>query len=161
MSIKISSLRLGQVRNNTGFVFSDMHLDIDIRNTDTDKKGILSKAKAKDIIIDFDEQAIKNSLINLFNTRPGQKILNPLFGLDLSQWLFYPCSVKMGKQIANTMLQGIRQYEPRVKVSKIDVIALPEQDQYNITLILAIPKLSNSNVSFTGVLNHQGFNEIF
>ena len=40
----------------------------------------------QDLKIDYDEKAIYNSIRNIFNTKKGQKILNPTFGLDLEQY---------------------------------------------------------------------------
>ena len=133
MSIKISSLRLGQVRNNTGFVFSDMHLDIDIRNTDTDKKGILSKAKAKDIIIDF-----SNEVYDRMNNN-NQRNLIHTFGFDvipdkdLNLWLLEMNEVPGPTVVYESRLPKAFRYFPTIFMDNmLDEIINPMQENTDV-----------------------------
>ena len=63
-------------------LYRDIVLDLKIdytKNTQLEKRR-----EIKDLQISENLGAIKNSLFNLFTTMPGQKILNPLFGLNLT-----------------------------------------------------------------------------
>lgn len=109
--------------------YTDLHLDIQGSPT----------SFTRDIKVDNDLQAIKNSLSNLFSTVPGQKLLDPTYGLNLLQFLFEPVTKTVGTMIGQTILNGIQKYEPRVTILQISVDGDPDQNQYNITLGLQIP----------------------
>jgi len=69
-----------------GYLYKDLFLDLTpsvYYNRQLNKEVIL-----KDVQGSYDEQAIKNSITNIFLTSPGQKILSPEFGLDLRRYLF-------------------------------------------------------------------------
>ena len=104
-----------------------------------------------------DELAIKNSLVNLFNTTPGEKILNPEFGLNLKRFLFEPLTDLTARIIGETIYEGISKYEPRVRIINIGVIKDIDNQQFDITISIAIPKLSNQKVSFKGTLTKEQF----
>lgn len=110
-----------------------------------------------DLMGSYDEQAIKNSLINLFNTTPGEKLLNPTFGLNLKRYLFEPVTDLTARIIGETIYEGITTFEPRVKIGNISVKKNIEQQQFEITISISIPKLSNRSVSFKGVLTKEQF----
>ena len=103
-----------------------------------------------------DIEDIKQSLHNLFNTKPGQRLTNPFFGLDLSGFLFDPISEIVANTIGRTIQQGVRQWEPRVILDSLRVIGIPPQTLYEITfgLSFADNRLHTiglqANVSTTG-----------
>ena len=115
--------------------YTDLHLDI----TGTPNNGI------KDIQVDTDIRAIKNSLSNLFTTMPGQKLLNPAYGLNLMQFLFDPISKVTANLIGQSILRGIKQFEPRIEVVKVRVLGNIDENTYNITLIIRLPDLPNAD----------------
>lgn len=138
VAIKISNLQ--QISDQyaiKNFVYSDLHLDLT-------KKGkynpeINSLIETPDLILDYDERAIKNSLRNLFNTRPSQRILFPEYGLDLYQLLFEPISETNARVLGERLVNAITLYEPRVRVKRCDVNPYPDDQLYDITLILEFP----------------------
>ena len=153
-SINLDILKKPQTENR--YLYRDLRLDM--KNDDIMQTGGLYRESTyTDIEMSFDEAAIKNSLTNLFTTMPGQKLLNPDYGLNLSQFLFIPASQTMAKMIGNQLLEGIQKYEPRVSVININVSVDEEAAEYEIDLSLKIPKLSNASVSFTGILQQPGF----
>lgn len=112
--------------------YTDLHLDI---------IGYPIGAP-RDILVDNDLDAIRNSLSNLFSTVPGQKLLNPAYGLNLLQYLFEPVTTSTANTIGETILNGITRFEPRVTVDKVRVVGNAEANEYNITLILRVPSFS-------------------
>ena len=128
---------------NTTFTFSDIHLDFPV-------------LIERDVKADYDEGAIKNSLVNLFNTLPGQNLLNPEYGLNLMQYLFQPASQSMANLIAQTILKQIGIYEPRVRVQNVNVDVNPDEQLYTITLSILVLPL-NKNINIYGLLTQNGF----
>jgi phage baseplate assembly protein W len=113
-------------------IYTDLHLDL------TNSKNIglgLNPQNANDIEVDNDVNAIKNSLYNIFTTIPGQKVLSPSFGSNLSQYLFEAVDSTRGKIIGDNILRTINIFEPRVDILNIEVYPLPDQLMYHIILI--------------------------
>jgi phage baseplate assembly protein W len=138
------------------YMYTDITLDV-VKN-DLQLQSHLYKPKTStDIAVSVDEGAIKNALVNLFNTIPGQKVLEPEFGLDLKRFLFEPLTDFTAKFIGETIYNGITRWEPRVRIVNIDVVRDYDNYQFIITLTLLIPKLSNSRVKFTGILSREQF----
>lgn len=136
--------------------YRDVRLDFK-DNDNLTSKGLYAKSSTTDIEASYDEAAIKNSLMNLFSTMPGQKLLNPDYGLNLSQFLFTAVSTTMARMIGNRIVEGIETYEPRVTVENVNVFPDEDNSLYQIELRIKIPALSNRKVSFTGLLNQPGF----
>jgi len=124
-------------------VYVDLHLDL------SESKNIglgINPVNSSDILIDINQNAIKNSIKNIFNTRKGQKILNPDFGCSLDQYLFTSVTNSIGKAIANDILDGFARYEPRVKVTNVNVNAIPEQNAYYVTVNYTILQINIQDV---------------
>lgn len=141
-SITFTGLQKVQITSNN-YTYSDLHLD-------------LSNPISKDITSDFDESAVRNSILNLFNTVPGQNLLNPEYGLNLLQYLFEPINETSGRQIGNDIVAGINTYEPRVLVKNVDIQLNEDEQTYYITLNIEIPIL-NSQMRLQGSLTKTGF----
>jgi phage baseplate assembly protein W len=152
-SIKLDNLTT--TREPADHLYKDLSLDLE---EETILTGSLYREKViTDIKSSIDEAAIKNSLSNLFTTMPGQKLLNPDYGLSINQFLFQPLTEDVAEEIGNRILTGIETYEPRVLVKNVNVNLDTVQSQYDIYLTLVIPALSNSTVKFTGILQQPGF----
>lgn len=160
MAIKITTLnppKDGSTSSSAGRTYTDLHLDFKMESTGT-KTQLFSKNTKKDLALDTDYKAISNSLLNIFNTSPGEKILTPSFGADLRYYLFEPVNDYTAGIIGDVILKSIQLYEPRVTVDEIIVNQLPEQNEYNIDIYLKIPNLQNQQYKFTGRLSDSGVN---
>jgi phage baseplate assembly protein W len=159
MAIKISNLQ--QIANQYAqkeYYYKDLHLDFE-------KDGLYSpslgrKIEGNDIRVDFDEGAIRNSLKNLFNTKPGQRFLFPRYGLDLNQFLFEAVSEMNGQLIGEKIVTSIETFEPRVNLRECNIIAKPDDNEYEITIIVEIP-IFNTTASINTVLDVKNQSFIF
>jgi len=130
------------------FVYTDLHLDLSL------SKNIgngLNPVNGNDITVDYDSDAIRNSLYNIFTTKPGQKLLSPSFGASLDQFLFESVNNVKGKILGNTILTNVTKYEPRVSVEAVEVYPQPDQNQYYVIFrykVLNIGKIETFNISF-------------
>jgi phage baseplate assembly protein W len=113
----------------------------------------------RDLRVAPDELAIKNSLINLFNTRPGERILIPTYGVNLLGYVFENVTVTTARALGLQVQHAIEKWERRVRVNKIKVLADPDNNEYRMTVEVIIPQLTNTSVSFTGILSNEGFTE--
>ena len=154
MAIKLQTLQK-QTKLTNPFTYSDLHLDIQYKylvNQEAQRNYEIT-----DIIVDYDLGAIKNSITNIFLTIPGQKILNPFFGSNFSQYIFQPCDEDTAALIGQEIQYNITTFEPRVSINKIQVIAQPATNTFLITISLSVPTLNNTSFQIVGTLSNSGF----
>jgi phage baseplate assembly protein W len=103
-------------------IYVDLHLDLSFEKS----IGLGDRSvSSKDILVDTDVQAIKNSIRNIFSTRKGEKLLSPEFGCNLEKYLFNAVSDLGARAIGSDINEAITRYEPRVDVVKIYVETNP------------------------------------
>jgi len=139
----------------SGALYKDLLLDLKIGYTQN--LELEKRREIKDLRRSDDIGAIKNSLFNLFTTMPGQKILNPIYGLNLMQYLFVPVSPSQAQIIGESIFSGIRKFEPRVQVRNINVEANINENEYKISLLLDVPSLNIQGVTINSSLNDSGY----
>jgi phage baseplate assembly protein W len=144
MAIKLTNLEAisKQTTVDKVYTYKDLHLDF----SPDGRYDVVSNItiNKNDITVDYDEQAIKNSLKNLFSTRPGQRFLFPLYGLDLYQFLFEPITGFNAEMIKDKIVMTIKDFEPRVRVVNCLVVPNEDENEYKITLIVEIIELRRS-----------------
>lgn len=150
VAIKIPNLQQIQdaVVDNI-YYYKDLHFDFErssVFNYTTN-----GKIQTNDIRVDYDEIAIRNSIKNIFNTKPGERFLFPLFGLDLYQFLFSPITTDNGRIIGEKIIRAIEEFETRVYVNNCAVESDPENNLYDITLIIEIPDLKKTIPIYTNL----------
>jgi len=141
------------------FSYADLKLDLDLSSHIPSTPVGVGK-NAVDFRLSYDENAIFNSIRNIFNTKKGQKILNPIFGLDLEVFLFDNISRENADIIGKTIYEELPIYEPRITVDSVNVIARPDDNEYEISITIIIPLLDNKAASTTGILTEGTFNYI-
>lgn len=134
---------LQKIESTTKHSFVDVHLDFD-------------NPVKRDIRTDVDEAAVSNSIVNLFNTVPGQNLLNPEYGLNLLQYVFAPANDTTARLIGKTIMDNLSIYEPRVSVQNININVRPDEQTFVVTLSIVIPAL-NKQVVIPGTLSKTGF----
>jgi phage baseplate assembly protein W len=125
-----------------GVVYTDLHLDLEMAVAVG--TGIASGV-SNDVKVSFDEEAVRNSLRNIINTKPRQKVLDPDFGTELHKFLFDPVTEVRGDAIGHYLLNKLAQFEPRIKVREIDVQVLPDDNSYYINIFYIIPSINKQS----------------
>jgi len=138
-----------------GYTYNDLHLDLEYSYTRNNE--LLRQREIKDLVTDYDYGAIRNSIFNIFTTLPGQKILQPEFGLNLLQHVFKPCDTITARQIAKDISAGITRFEPRVNLVEVQVIAEPTNQAFEVTLIINVPQVGPGSFKLVGTLSNSGF----
>ena len=141
------------------FSYADLRLDLDLNSHIPSTPVGISKNPI-DFRLSYDENAIFNSIKNIFNTKKGQKILNPTFGLDLEVFLFDNISKENGDVIGKTIYEELPLHEPRITVEAVNVVARPDDNEYEITMSIIIPPLGNKSATSTGILTEGTFKYI-
>ena len=136
-------------------IYKDIHLDLNnvyTRNSELDKRN-----EVKDLQTDTNIGAIANAFVNLLTTSPGQKPLNPLFGINFGDLLFLPVSEERADSIGTTMIDCVARFEPRIKLIKITITPVIEQQEYICDFIYTIPRFNNERINLSGRLSRTGF----
>jgi phage baseplate assembly protein W len=139
---------------STNVIFKDVNLDMAIEEIASTE---LNKEAEPRLKTDINIKAIENSIINILSTSPGQKILNPTFGTSLGNLLFLPVTKARGDVIAEVMLRNIRKFEPRVKITKFNIVANTDADEYFINILYNIPAFSDNPFNLRGRLDKARF----
>lgn len=157
MAIKLDILKNRKNTDNyQNFTYADIGLDLRL-NAFLPNKPVGVNNNPQDFKLNYDSDAIYNSIRNIFNTKKGQKILNPEFGLDIEQYLFDNISKENADIIGNTIYEELPVNEPRAKVDSVDVIARPDDNEYKIAISITIPSLNNQRGTVNGTLTTEGF----
>tara|TARA_R100000900_G_scaffold128713_4_gene104467 strand:- start:120 stop:608 length:489 start_codon:yes stop_codon:yes gene_type:complete len=152
----ISTSKLNEESLKKGYLYKDLFLDLETSvyyNKQLNKSSVL-----KDVQGLFDENAIRNSITNIFLTVPGEKILSPEFGLDLRRYLFEPISDFSAFAIKDDIKNRLPEMEPRITIQNVVVIPYAEENEYRITMQIDIPSLDVYGLSLRSSLNNNGYN---
>jgi len=138
------------------YLYADLHLELQPRY---DVNSILfQNSDVNDFKVDYDINAIRNSLKNLFTTTPGEKVLNPEFGMDLRRYLFEPATIEVAELIRSQIYTQIGTFEPRVKLNSVKITVFEDVNEFDISINYSIPSLNINNASMFGTLNNSGYN---
>ncbi|MDP3224530.1 MAG: GPW/gp25 family protein [Rubrivivax sp.] len=77
--------------------------------------------EAGTVVMSEDEQDIVESLQILFGTRPGERFLQPKFGLDMSELLFEPLSTTLRNLLEDRIRVALLVFEARIVVHELVV----------------------------------------
>jgi phage baseplate assembly protein W len=97
-----------------------------------------------DLIVLKNENAIKNSVINLVKTYVGERYFNPNLGTPISRALFEVQTQEFAIQVENEITQTLVNYEPRIFLRKVEVNFPIDDNELSVRILydvvgLAIP----------------------
>ena len=81
-----------------------------------------------------DENAVKNSLINLFSTMRGSRRMIPQFGTSLYNYLFEQLDDTTAYAIGNELYSVVQMWDDRIEIKDLLVKPNYDKNQYNITI---------------------------
>jgi len=158
MNIKIKSLEVSDLEKSgidKDYRYKDVSFDLEPTYSYNNKLN--KKENLKDIQAIYDIEAIQTSVSNAFLTAPGQKILNPTFGVDLRRFLFEPVSVYIEEEIEDTITAKLPRAEPRIELEGVTVNGDEDAQEYAITLQINVPSLGIRGLSIKSKLNSNGY----
>ena len=92
----------------------------------------------KDVKLKSGENAIKQSIKNLLMLDKYEKPFNPRISAGLKGLLFNPILPSTATTIETAIGDILNTYEPRIRVTSVDVVANEEDHQYDITITFSI-----------------------
>lgn len=114
-----------------GYSYSNNTKDYTYQDINSD---LLLNSNKTDTLPNRDINAIFGSLRNLFIYTPGERMLNPEFGLNLKGLLYEAMTDKIAKSIGMEIYNGINRWEPRVKIESLEIIPDYDDNTYYITI---------------------------
>ncbi len=69
-----------------------------------------------------DKELIKNDLLQLLLTVPGERVMRPSYGVNLRNFVFEDLTDIALEVLRDELVTKISEYERRIKVRKVDVI---------------------------------------
>ncbi len=76
-----------------------------------------------------DDEAVRQSLIMLLSTVPGERVMRPDYGCPLHRLVFEPLDETTAGLAMHWVEQAVRRFEPRVEILTVD--AQPSADTEN------------------------------
>ena len=67
-----------------------------------------------------DDEAIRQSLLMLISTRPGERVMRPEYGCDLHRLVFSPNDDTTAGLAIHFVRQAVERWEPRVEILRVD-----------------------------------------
>jgi phage baseplate assembly protein W len=104
-----------------------------------------------DIALKRDDEAVKQSVLNILSTNRGERPFDPDFGANIRNQLFENFDPIVKQLIEDDVRTALRNYEPRVRVLNVRVGAKPDQNSIDISVEFEIqsPEQTVTTVNFS------------
>lgn len=96
--------------------------------------AMLAHPITKDLSLNTNETAIKNSIKNLLLTKNYEKPFHPEIGSNIYGMLFEPLSPFVSNYLEAEIHSVLTRFEPRIKLSEINVISNIDSNGYEVTI---------------------------
>jgi len=111
-----------------------IHPNIDRRPGDGDDSASgLQLTTRGGIAIVSDDLAVRQSVLMLLSTRPGERLMRPEYGCNLHQLVFAPNNDTTAAIAAYHIRRALQRFEPRVDILRLE--AGPDPETPNLLLI--------------------------
>lgn len=128
---------LEQKIDRKGYKFKDFDIPVGINNNNYDIKAL------KDL------NCIKNSIDNIFHWFRGERILNPLFGNPILEFIYEPINDDTSRKIGVAIKNAIESWDYRIIIQNMSVIPNEDQNQYNIEIVYDVPIMDLREVNYS------------
>ena len=92
-----------------------------------------------------DRAAVRQALLLLFSTRPGERVMRPTYGCDLHKLVFWPNDDTTAGLAMHYVRQAVTRWEPRVDQLRVDATRNPD-DPARLDISLAYRGRSTGEV---------------
>jgi phage baseplate assembly protein W len=80
------------------------------------------------IALVHEEADIREAIINILQTAPGERVMRPEYGCGIHDLIFAPMNARTMGLIIRYVQQAIGRWEPRVEVPDVEVDVDPDDD---------------------------------
>jgi len=96
-----------------------------------------------------DERLIKNDLLQLLMTAPGERVMRSDFGTNIRRYIFEPLTTRDINALKQNILEAIKKYEQRVSATSIKINVTPDQNLIQIQLYCKLTIDPNRTLELT------------
>jgi len=87
-----------------------------------------------DVAIKKNNEAVKQSVLNILRTNHGERPFNYYFGANLRSYLFENMTNITAAQMATSVNNSLRNHEPRIEVLNTNIQARADENDVRITV---------------------------
>lgn len=87
-----------------------------------------------------DDRLIKNDILQLLLTVPGERVMRPLFGVQLRSFVFEQATDSDISDLSSNIAQAITTYDPRVVVEEVSAERDDDRNGLNIKVVVRLKK---------------------
>jgi phage baseplate assembly protein W len=88
----------------------------------------------KDIVLRYDENAVKTSLKNLILTSNFERPFHSEIGSPIKRLLFEPATPMLGVIMKRAIVDTVNNFEPRVELLNVDVYVSEDNNTISVTI---------------------------
>ena len=92
------------------------------------------------------KEVIKHNFKMLVLTSPGERIMDPNFGVGIRNFLFQPATQDTYGAINTRIRRQSKKYMPHVQIEQIDMNPSDDESTLNISIKYSIPSLSLKDI---------------
>lgn len=148
---KLDWLTRSTVKEKNSFSPPSIHLYTDLKldlrqstSTTVDRNHVMNSItnRNKDLECIYDTECIEHSILTLFKTPKGSRVLVPKYGTCLYDYIGSAITELSCVSIKTQLEYEIKEWEKRVKVLGIRVTPIEDNSQINIEIYIEIPEIS-------------------
>lgn len=79
------------------------------------------------------EQSIRDSIYTILSTIPGERIMEPSYGIDLGELIFRKIDSTLKTKVSNDIKAVLSKFELRINVSSVEIVDNDELVNINIS----------------------------
>lgn len=87
-----------------------------------------------------DDRLIKNDILQLLLTNPGERVMRPSYGIGLRNLVFESFGTNDLSNLSSKIGQSIAANDPRVNVLSVDIVENKDENLLNIKIVFNIVK---------------------
>lgn len=81
-----------------------------------------------------EDGAVRQALLLLLSTIPGERVMRPTYGSDLHRLIFSPNDATTAGLAIHYVRQAVERWEPRVEIVDVDANASPDEGVLDVRL---------------------------
>lgn len=85
-----------------------------------------------------DERLIKNDILQLLLTVPGERVMRPTFGINLRNFVFENFDERELSLLKTSITQELTAQEPRIIIDTIDITSNPDDHKISLHLVVVL-----------------------
>jgi phage baseplate assembly protein W len=90
-----------------------------------------------DISVVENEDAVKQSIINILLTNTGERFFNSNFGSEINKMLFENISPQTSSTLTSLIKSAIENFEPRAQLEEVQCTPSPDENAYAVTVVFS------------------------